>query len=91
MYSMGDYYDAEGDDLPPRAHPYGWVPVDKRELRTTVRPTTGHVQTKTSTVLPLEFYDSPEMELVPPERKLAQVCDNVLQQLQWYRDEELLV
>ena len=73
MHPMEDYYDAEGDDLPPSSHPFGWVPTGPGDLRATVRPSTGHQQTKSSTVLPLEYYDSPEMELVPPEKKLEQV------------------
>ncbi len=36
-----------------------------------VRPNTGQIQTKTSTTLPLEYFDSPDMELVPPAQRLA--------------------
>lgn len=73
MHPLEDYFDAEGDDLPPSSNPYGWVPVDQSELKTTVRPSSGYMQTKSSTVLPLEYYDSPDMEIVPPEEKLEQV------------------
>lgn len=40
-------------------------------MSVTVRPRTGQIQTKSTTTLPLEFFDSPEMELVPPEQRLA--------------------
>ena len=73
MHPLEDYFDAEGDELPPSAHPYGWVPIGPGELKATVRPSSGHMQTKSATVLPLEYYDNPEMELVAPEKKLEEV------------------
>jgi len=73
MHPLEDYFDAEGDDLPPSSSPFGWVPVGVSELNTTVRISSGHMQTKSATVLPLEYYDNPDMELVTPEEKLKQV------------------
>lgn len=40
-------------------------------LGVSVRPRTGQIQTKSSTALPLEYFDSPEMELISPEERLA--------------------
>ncbi len=70
---MEDYIDVEGNNLAPTAHPYSWVPVEQQAMGSTVRPSTGHIQTKSSTTLPLEYFDNPEMELVPPESKLDKV------------------
>ncbi len=38
-----------------------------------LRPSSGSQQTKSATVLPLEFFDNPEMELVQPEDRIKQV------------------
>lgn len=48
-----------------------WVPVEDAGLRTAVRPRTGQIQTKSTTTLPLEFFDSPDMEIVTPEQRLG--------------------
>ena len=71
LHSADDYIDTDGDLLPPEAHPFGWVPVSSDTQKVAVRPQTGHIQTKSSTTLPLEYFDSPDMELVPPEERLA--------------------
>ncbi|KAL6760569.1 hypothetical protein V8C86DRAFT_3089765 [Haematococcus lacustris] len=71
LHSICDYVDTEGDLLPSETHPYGWVPVADQALGVLVRPRTGQIQTKTSTTMPLEYFDSPDMELVPPEERLA--------------------
>ncbi len=52
-------------------HPLGWVPSEEGELGTRLRPRTGQLPTRTTTTMPLEYFDSPEMELTPPEERLA--------------------
>lgn len=54
-----------------------WVPVQEGALGLSVRPTTGQIQTKTSTTLPLEFFDSPDMELEPPAQRMAGLSSSV--------------
>ena len=73
LRSIDQYFDAEGDELPPGANPFGWVPVGADAMETVVRPGSGQIQTRSATVLPLEYYDNPEMELLPPEKKLQTV------------------
>lgn len=73
LRSIDQYFDAEGDELPPGANPFGWVPVAADAMETVVRPGSGQIQTRSATVLPLEYYDNPEMELLPPEKKLQTV------------------
>ncbi len=64
--------DPEGAELQAdRAHPLGWVPGADQQLGTRLRPRTGQLPVRTNTSMPLEYFDSPEMELVPPEERLA--------------------
>ncbi|GLI63290.1 hypothetical protein VaNZ11_006196 [Volvox africanus] len=52
-------------------HPLGWVPAEDNQLGTRLRPRTGQLPVRTTTSMPLEYFDSPEMELVSPEQRLA--------------------
>ncbi|GIL78248.1 hypothetical protein Vretifemale_7685, partial [Volvox reticuliferus] len=52
-------------------HPLGWVPAEDNQLSTRLRPRTGQLPVRTTTSMPLEYFDSPEMELVSPEQRLA--------------------
>ncbi|GFR44543.1 hypothetical protein Agub_g5814 [Astrephomene gubernaculifera] len=53
-------------------HPLGWVPAEDQQLGTRLRPRTGQLPVRTTTSMPLEYFDSPEMELIAPERRLAE-------------------
>eukprot|EP00798_Chlamydomonas_sp_ICE-L_P023581 gene23581-9109_t len=73
LHAIDDFVDVEGERLPDNTHPYGWVPpVEQEPGATALRPRTGQIQTHSSTTLPLEFFDSPEMELTPPEQRLEE-------------------
>ncbi|EFJ50021.1 hypothetical protein VOLCADRAFT_117040, partial [Volvox carteri f. nagariensis] len=52
------------------AHPLGWVPVEETQFSTRLRPRTGQLPVRTTTSMPLEYFDSPEMELISPEQRL---------------------
>ncbi len=39
-------------------------------MQVSVRPTTGQIQSRTTTTMPLEYFDNPDMELVTPEKRL---------------------
>ncbi|KAG2430891.1 hypothetical protein HXX76_009864 [Chlamydomonas incerta] len=52
------------------AHPLGWVPAEETQMGTRLRPRTGQLPVRTTTSMPLEYFDSPEMELVQPEERL---------------------
>jgi hypothetical protein len=48
-----------------------WVPgTDDRNVGESVRPRSGQIQTKTPTTLPLEYFDSPDMEIIPLSARL---------------------
>ncbi|MEW5317509.1 MAG: hypothetical protein WDW38_008798 [Sanguina aurantia] len=74
LHSVDDFVDADGDSPPPDVHPLGWVPTEDpapgRDLLP-LRPRTGQLPVKSSTSMALECFDSPEMELMRPEERMA--------------------
>lgn len=76
MFPMSDYVDTDGPDLPPRVHPFGWVPDRASSAQRTyaVRPSTGHQPPKTSTTMALELFDDPELESVDIPKELAKLA-----------------
>eukprot|EP00951_Prasinocladus_malaysianus_P049462 scaffold670064_cov42-Prasinocladus_malaysianus.AAC.1 len=76
MFPLSDYVDTDGPDLPPRVHPFGWVPDRQHTAQRSysVRPQTGHQPAKTSTTMPLELFDDPELEKFDTRRELARLA-----------------
>jgi hypothetical protein len=52
-------------------HPLGWVPQDECELGSTAGRRVDDEALAVESRLPLELFDSPELELVSPEERLA--------------------
>jgi hypothetical protein len=66
--SQAEPLPSEGAD-----HPMEWVPTaGDAPQRQTIRPITGQVAVKAPTAFPLEYFDNPELELVPPRQRLAE-------------------
>lgn len=76
MFPLSDYVDTDGPDLPPRVHPFGWVPdrASSSQRSYAVRPSTGHQPPKTSTSMSLELFDDPELEPVDIPKELAKLA-----------------
>ncbi|KAG1667278.1 hypothetical protein FOA52_012567 [Chlamydomonas sp. UWO 241] len=66
-------YPVDEADMVDADNPFGWVPSDEQVVAGggSMRPSSGHMQTQGATVLALELFDSPDMELIAPRDKLS--------------------
>jgi hypothetical protein len=69
LHALEDYDEEEGGDTPD-SNPLCWVPTEKSSPAMQVRPQTAHIPTKTSTTMPLEYFDGLDMEVLQPEKRL---------------------
>jgi hypothetical protein len=71
-----DLKDAETDSDVPELYPHAFVPSTAQGNRPTVpiRPSSNQAQKKMAADLPVDLFDSPDMDLMPPDQYLRNVA-----------------
>jgi hypothetical protein len=71
LYSSAAGQPQDGGTAASGQHPLGWVPQDESELSSTAGRRIDDEALAVESRLPLELFDSPELELASPEERLA--------------------